>query len=287
MAIALDRLIGVPPRISRHRYTQRDTMLYALGVGAGQDPLDRSELRFVYEEDLVALPTMALVLAYPGFWPRDPQYGIDWRSFLHAEQAVTWHSLVPCEGAVRGELEVEAVVDKGLEKGALLQATRRIYDETDGTLIATLRQSSLLRGDGGCGTRGTSWNSPPLVPERRHDAEITLVTRPEQALLYRLSGDDNPLHADPETAAKAALPRPILHGLCTFGFAARALLKLVGTSEPGRLRHMECRFTAPVFPGDQLTVQLWKVEPGEYAFRIAVAARNVTVIDRGRALIDR
>lgn len=280
MGIDPDHLVGLPPRVTEHAFSRRDTILYALGVGAGQDPgLD--ELRFVYEPKLEALPSMAVVLAYPGFWQGEPQYGIDWKRVLHAEQSVTWHAPLPVEGVVLGETTIDKIVDKGAKTGALLYASRRIFGGVDKRHLATVRQTSFLRGDGGRGGTASDADPPHPIPARTPDATLTLGTRPEQALVYRLSGDYNPLHVDPQVAIEAGFPGPILHGLCTYGVAARALLTLLCGGVPDRLARMDCRFTGVVFPGDSLTVSVWREEAGRAAFQVHVEARGRVVADNG------
>lgn len=275
-------LLGLPPRVMHHRYARRDTMLYALGVGAGQSP-DRDDLPFVYEENLQALPTMAVVLAYPGFWQKEPQYGIDWKKVLHAEQSVVFHALLPAEGEVRGELTIDDIIDKGAEKGALLYSTRRIFDTATDALLASVKQVSFLRGDGGHGGSSTTQPPPHVPPSTAPDIELDLLTRPEQALIYRLSGDYNPLHADPAVAREAGLPAPILHGLCTYGIVGRALLAALCDDEPMRLHRIDCRFTAPVFPGERLELSIWRRDAGRASFQVRVAERKALVLDNGYA----
>jgi acyl dehydratase len=273
-------LLGLPPRVNRHAYSERDTMLYALGVGAGADP---GELRYVYEEGLIALPTMAVVLAYPGFWQKEPQYGIDWMRVLHGEQSVTLHAPLPVAGEVIGEMTIESIVDKGRGKGALLTSCRQVRNASSGELLATVRQLSFLRGDGGCGGPSSAASQPHPVPLSAPDAELTLPTRPEQALIYRLSGDYNPLHADPKVAEEANLAAPILHGLCTYGIAGRALARLLCSGEATRLRRIDCRFTSPVFPGETIRVSVWREASGRAAFRAVSDERGVVVLSNGYA----
>jgi acyl dehydratase len=280
MALDPNYLLSLPPRIVRQTYTRRDTMLYALGVGAGHDVLD---LPFVYEEGLKALPSMAVVLAYPGFWQREPQYGIAWKRVLHAEQSLLVHNPLPVEGTVRGEMTIDRIVDKGVDKGALLYSTRRIIDESHEVELASVRQVSFLRGDGGCGGSSNAVPQPHPIPERVADYEIALNTRPEQALIYRLSGDYNPLHVDPGVAHEVGLPRPILHGLCTFGFAARALLRSLCRSDPSRLKRIDCRFTAPVYPGDTICVSVWRHPHGRAVFQACAQERGALVLNNGYA----
>lgn len=280
MPLDPDYLLNLPPRIVTHRYTVRDTMLYALGVGAGADAED---LRYVYEDGLQALPTMAVVLAYPGFWQKEPQYGIDWKRVLHGEQSTILHAPIPVKGEVRGELVIERIVDKGEAKGALLLSRRDLFDVASNQHLATVRQVSFLRGDGGCGGSTEPLPPPHAVPTGEADDLVTLPTRPEQALIYRLSGDYNPLHADPAVAEQANLPRPILHGLCTYGIAGRALARSLCGNDASRLRRLDCRFTSPVFPGDTIRVAVWREGPGKAAFQAMAVERDVVVLGNGYA----
>lgn len=278
-------LVGIPTQIIRHTYGRRDTMLYALGIGAGQQPDQPDDLPFVLEDRLLALPTMAAILAYPGFWQMERRYGIDWRRVLHAEQSCDFHAALPVEGTVRGEFSIDGIVDKGASKGAMLCARRLIYNQTDNRLLATVRQTSFLRGDGGRGSAGGEIGSLDPVPGRAPDRIVPLATRPEQALLYRLSGDYNPLHADPAAARAAGFSRPILHGLCTYGLAGRAILAAACENDPARLKAMACRFTAPVFPGEDLAAYIWREGADVLHFQIVASARALVVIDRGYARI--
>ncbi|EJW11044.1 MaoC-like dehydratase [Rhodovulum sp. PH10] len=268
-----------------HAYSVRDTILYALGVGAGHDPTDPHELRYVYEEDLFALPSMAVVLSHPGFWMREPDTGIDWRRLLHGEQGLVLHAPLPVAGKVIGRTRVTGLVDKGAAKGALLYSEREVIDAASGTLLATLSSTTVLRGDGGRGGTTDQAKAPHQIPEREPDETIALPTSPQAALIYRLSGDDNPLHADPKVAAAAGFPRPILHGLATYGLACRAILKMCCSDDPARLKALAVRFSAPVFPGETLRVAAWR-DGRIVSFRASVAERGVTVLDNGRAEIS-
>lgn len=182
-------LMALPPRENIASHTARDTILYALGLGVGSErPTDSTELSFVYEEGLRALPTMPLVIAYPGFYLKEPRYRVDWAKVLHGEQRLSLHKPVPVAGTIRSVLTFDEVYDKGPDKGALLFATRKLYDEATGDLIATLGSTSFLRGDGGCGGRTDSAPPPHPIPDRPPDQVVDLPTRIDQALLYRLSG---------------------------------------------------------------------------------------------------
>jgi acyl dehydratase len=282
MAIDYDRLMAFPiPEIRQHLRWQ-DTALYALSLGCGQDPMDAEELRFVTEGAAMrALPTMAVVLGYPGFWLRDPATGVDAVRLVHGEQSVEIHAPLPVEGEVIGRSRVTGIVDRGEGKGALLYSERVILDATTGAKLATLEQTTFLRGDGGFGGPSGPVRKPAPEPEGAPDLSVTLPTRPEIALLYRLNGDHNPLHSDPALAAKAGFPRPILHGLATFGLVGRALLRGACGGDTARFGRMECRFSAPVFPGETIRTDLW-LQDGGAAFRAVAVERGIAVIGNGR-----
>lgn len=269
-----------------HRYSERDAVLYALGIGLGQDPTDPNQLRFVYEDGLLALPTMPVVLASPGFWVKDPRTGVDWVRVLHGEQGVVLHREVPVAANVIGVTRMTDLIDKGPGKGALAYSERKIFDRATGDLIATLTSTSFWRGDGGFSNERRKAPAPHVVPERAPDAWCDLSTLPQAALIYRLSGDDNPLHADPLVARKAGFERPILHGLATFGVAGHALLKHECAYDPSRFLEMHARFSAPVFPGETLRTEIWRTDQG-CSFRCRALERDVIVLDNGRARLKR
>ena len=262
-------------------YTARDTILYALGLGYGRDPVDPGELRYVYEEGLIAAPTLPVVLGNPGPWMRDPRTGIDWVRSLHGEQGLTIHGAMPVAGTVIGRNRVTGVIDKGPGKGALLMMERDLVDEATGALLATRSSTSFLRGDGGCGAPQREQPRPPAAPKRAPDVVHAIPTRPEAALIYRLSGDTNPVHADPKVAARAGFAQPILHGLCTFGVIGRALVAALCDGDPWRLRALNGRFSAPVFPGETIQVEMW--DEGEVRFRARVVERDQIVFSHGAA----
>jgi acyl dehydratase len=224
---------------------------------------------------------MAVVLAYPGFWMRRPEFGIDWRQVLHVDQLVTIHAPLPVEGHVTGVTTLESTDDWGAERGVLVRVRREICDADSGAPLATIVQGSLLRGNGGFAKRRDSGKRWPAPPERPADRSVALGTRPEQALLYRLLGDDNPLHADPEVARGAGFDRPILHGLCTFGVAGRAIVKLLCDDDPRRLRSMGGRFTTPVYPGETIVTEVWRTGDDAGIFRASVLEREVVALDCG------
>jgi acyl dehydratase len=279
-----EQMMALPPIETFATYTARDTILYALGLGVGSDDCcDPAQLPFLYEQGLRALPTMPLVIAYPGFYLKDPIYEVDWRRVLHGEQRLTVHRPVPAAASIRSVLSFDDIHDKGPDKGALLFATRRLFDAQTGDLIATVGSTSFLRGDGGCGGRTESAPAPHPIPDRAPDHIVDLPTRTDQALLYRLSGDMNPLHADPAVARSAGFPRPILHGMCTYGIVGRAILSVACGHDPSRLIQFDARFSAPVFPGETIRTEIWRDPNGTLSVRARVVERDVVVLGNGFA----
>jgi acyl dehydratase len=266
-------LIGVDGPSHERTWTAKDTMLYALGVGAG-----RSELEFATEKGQRVLPTFAVLAAQaPGRRLGD----FDPAMLVHAEQGFELHRELPAAGSVRTTTKVTGIYDKG--SGALVASENQAVDAESGEPLITSRSAVFIRGEGGFGgDRGPS-GPKNVAPDRAPDHKVTYPTLPEQALIYRLSGDYNPLHSDPEFAARAGFDRPILHGLCTYGVTGRALLHAVAGSDPARFKAMSGRFSSPVFPGESLTVSIW-VDGADVLFRTAKDDGTV-VIDRGRATI--
>jgi acyl dehydratase len=271
-------------------YREKDTMLYALGLGLGYDPMDEQQLSFVYEKNLKALPTMAVVLGYPGFWIKDPASGIDWVRIVHGEQSLTLHRPLPVAGTVVGRSRIRALVDKGKDKGALLVQQRALHDKASGELLATLDHVTFCRGDGGFseipdnGPKGGDPAPPakPATPETAPDAICDLPTLPQAALIYRLCADPNPLHAEPAVAKAAGFPRPILHGLATFGVAGHAILKTCCDYDPARLKSLGVRFSAPVYPGETIRTEMWR-HGNALQFRARVLERDLLVLSHGTA----
>lgn len=234
-----------------------DCLLYALGVGAGQDP--GAELEYTTENSRGVsqrvLPTMAVVLAADAGTVIRQAGEFNPAMLVHGEQVVTLHRPLPVEGRLTSQTEIAAIYDKGSAAVVVTKTTAAL--EPGGEPLFELRASAFIRGEGGFGgDRGPSTGA--AVPEREPDHMVRLSTRPEQALLYRLSGDRNPLHSDPAFAADAGFSQPILHGLCTFGFTGRGLLRTVGAAGGGELAEIGGRFTSPVVPGEELTVRAWQ-----------------------------
>lgn len=275
-----EQLLAWRPDDAVREYSARDTALYALGVGCGLSDLD--ETAFVLEERVVALPSMPVVLASDGFWPMQERFGFNWPKILHGEQALVLHEPLAASGRVRRRLRVTGVVDRGPGRGALMYCARELFDDARDVLLATLTETWVMRGDDGMGGAPVARPAPPPQPSGAPNASLTLPTSRQTALIYRLSGDVNPLHADPEFARAAGFERPILHGLATLGVATRALLHLCADGDPARLKSLALRFKAPVYPGEAISTDVWR--DGETVlFRARVG--ETVVLDNGVAQI--
>ena len=277
--------IDIPP--VEQTLTPRDTMLYALGVGLGADPMDEQQLQYVYDKNLKALPTMAIILGYPGPWHATLNTGITRSHVVHGEQGFVIHKPLPVEGVVTGKTMLKAVLDKGADKGALLLTETEVRGKTNGELICTLTSTTFCRKDGGFGGPATiSGPQKPLpkIPERAPDKICDIATLPQAALIYRLSGDYNPLHAEPAYAARAGYKQPILHGRGTFSVAGHAILKTCCDYDAAKFKSMEGRFSSPVYPGETIRTEMW-IDGAAVTFRATVPTRGVTVLNNGMAKI--
>ncbi|MCB1040006.1 MAG: MaoC family dehydratase N-terminal domain-containing protein [Acidimicrobiales bacterium] len=278
--------VGATGRPVRHAWSAKDVLLYALGVGAGaDDPLQELELTTENSQgvELVVLPTMAVVLGVGGAGAFGSIGSFNPAMLVHGEQAITLHGTIPTEGEVETVGTITGIYDKG--KGALVEVTSTSTDTATGRPLFTNTMSAFIRGEGGWGgDRGPS-GPKHVAPDRAPDGSVTFATRPDQALLYRLSGDRNPLHSDPSFAAIGGFDRPILHGLCTYGFTGRGLLRLLCDGDPTRFRSIEGRFSSPVLPGETLTVDAWRTAPGTAVFQTRAGDGRV-VIDAGEVTFD-
>jgi acyl dehydratase len=284
VTIVYDKLLALKIPEVEHSYGPKDCMLYALGLGLGYDPLDEDQLAFVYEKNLKVLPTMAVVIGHPGFWVKDLDTGIDWVKVVAGEYAVTLHKPLTPAGTVISKTRITEVIDKGAGKGAVVYSERTIDDKATRERIAEIRHTTFCRADGGFGGPPRQQPAPHPIPERAPEYTCDLPTRPEMALIYRLSADPNPLHAEPAVARAAGFPRPILHGLATFGIAGHALLKSLCGYDPARLTAIAGRFSAPVFPGETIRTEMWR-DGRIVSFRARVLERDVVAINNGRAEI--
>ncbi|MFP6850463.1 MAG: MaoC/PaaZ C-terminal domain-containing protein [Pseudomonas sp.] len=283
MAIDYPAVLELREEGRRFEWTEREVMLYAVGVGMGADPLDEKELRYVYERDLCVLPTFASVAAWgAGITPE--RIGLDRRRTLHGEEQTVLHRPIPLAGSIVADSRVIAIYDKGADKGAVVVRETVLKSADDGEPIATLTRTAFARGDGGFGGPEQGGTSAPQRPARAADRTIDLPTRHDLALLYRLSGDRNPLHADPQVARAAGFERPILHGLCTYGLTCRAVLQAFCDYDASRIASHGARFSAPVLPGDTVSVDMWQ-EGKTIFFEARVNARDVVVIKNGMTVL--
>jgi acyl dehydratase len=282
MPIDYEKLIRFPIPAAEGSYTERDTMLYALAVGMGADPVDPRELRFVFERELAVLPTMATVLTWDDRWMYET--GVDMTKQVHGEQRITIHRPLPPAASVVATTRITGLYDKGAGKGAIMLFETEIRDRASGALLATNGYTSFARGDGGFGGPPGSPPPPHPIPARPPDTVFEQATLPTQALFYRLCGDRNPLHADPDYARRGGFPRPILHGLCTLGHACAAVVRACCDYDATRIADLAVRFTRPVFPGDTLRTEMWK-DANVVSFRTRVKDREETVLDHGRVTL--
>ena len=285
MTFSYDKILNWPFDDVVETYAMRDSIIYALGLGFGFNPTDPDELKYVYEDGLRTFPTMPVVLGHPGPWMTDPESGIDYVKVLHGEQHLEIHHDLPVEGTLVAENKVIDVVDKGADKGALIVNERKLYEQASGDLLCTQKSVIFARGNGGFGGPVTASPKPHMLPDREPDATVDIPTSPQAALLYRLNGDYNPLHADPAVAEKAGFKAPILHGLASFGIAARAVLQSLNNTDSSRLKSFGLRFSAPVYPGETIRTEIWR-DGNEVSFRARVPERDVIALTNGLAVVD-
>ena len=281
MSSRYDELMALRSLGQAYAYSDREVMLYACGIGMGTDPLNEQELAFVNEASYAArplkvVPTFASVAAW-GAGPGDMK--LNMLMLVDGERDIRFHQKLPVAARITADSRVTGVWDKGADKGAVIQ-TETVLRDDSGAALATLVASRFARGDGGFGGPSDGQPAPHAVPSRAPDLRVEIATRPDQALLYRLCGDRNPLHSDPEFARRAGFPRPILHGMCSYGITCRAVLQTYADYDPAAFKRHAARFSAPVFPGETVSVALWK-DGDVVSFEAAVKERGVTVIRNG------
>ena len=285
MPINYDELMALKNLGQKYAYGDREVMLYAYGIGMGADPMDEKELAFVNEaaatpRALKVVPTFASVAA----WGAGPgEMNLNRLMVVDGERDITFHRPLPAAANLVVDSCVLAVFDKGKEKGAVIRH-QSVLKNAMGEELATLVASRFARGDGGFGGPSEGQPEPHKVPARAPDRSIDITTRADQALIYRLCGDRNPLHSDPEFARAAGFPRPILHGMCTFGISCRGILQTYADYDPTAFRQHAARFSSPVYPGETVTLDLWK-DGSVISFEARVKARNVAVIKSGKAVL--
>jgi len=276
----------------RQAWSTRDTILYALAVGAGQgdEPQDEEQLRFFHEPQLQALPTLCAVLGDPGFWMREAGSTLDWQRLVHGEESVQWFQPLPAQGEVIARHRVRRVEDRGAERGASFVVERLLDDVATGQLLCRAWSTVVARGDGGFSPPGgplLQLGDPaeaalPPWPVRAADVVVTRPTLTHQSLLYRQLADPNPLHVEPSAAHHAGFERPILHGMCSFGVLALVVVNTFCNAQPARLAALRARFTAPLYPGETLRCEFWHLGD-ELRFRATARERQAVVLNHGWA----
>ncbi len=282
MAIKYEELMQLKSEGDVFRYTDREAMLYALGVGFMRDPMNRDELKFVYENDLQTVPTFASVIG----WGQATlaRSNINYLMVVHGEQRLTMHKPLPTEAEVIADERVVGAYDKGEGKGALILTEKVIREKKSGDKLCTVGMTIFARGDGGFGGPKEGAPVPHALPTRSPDLVHECDTRPDQAFLYALSGDRNPLHRDPNVAKMAGYPRPILHGLCTYGTACRAVISSVCKYDAKKIVGFDARFSSPVFPGETIVTEMW-VDGSVVSFRCKLKERDVVVLNNGKCTL--
>ncbi len=281
MPLNYERIMAYRPADQTVSYGPRDCIIYALGIGIGIDPMDQGQLKFVYEKNLTAFPTLAAVLGrLTGL--NVPEFGIDPRMTVAAALKVVLHEPLATEAQLVSRPRVREVIDKGPNSAAIVEITRDLRTP-DGRLIATVDNSNLVRKHGGFGGKVSEIAPPHQVPTTAPHRIIELPTPPNLALIYRLTGDLNPLHADPAHAKAVGFERPILHGAATYGVAAHAVVRHIDYRAE-ELASIEARFVRPVFPGDTLRTEIWQ-EGSRISFQCGVAGREGHVLTNGLAVL--
>lgn len=254
-------------------YNWKDVVLYALGIGSGFDELD-----YTYEKNLKVIPTFSVAMMFDFFWQVAAASNINLAGVLHGEQDIIFHHPIPTSGTLTTEGKITHYYDKG-PKGALVIAQSDTY-HSDGKKLYTGIISLFGRLDGGFGGQDIT---PQIVdfPQREPDFIVEALPSPDQPLIYRLSGDIFPLHVDPEFAKKVGFQKPIMHGLCTYGFACRALMASLTPGAPEKVRRIACRFSQALYPGEPIRTLIWKTGEALAVWRVVHANTGDTVIDRG------
>ena len=278
MAIDLDRLLNHPAKEEDTTYTARDTILYALGICLGFEPMDERQLRYVYERDLVAFPTLAMAVGHPGWWLGDA--GLDPAMTVHAQKRMEVLAPMPAAGKLHSRSIVTGADDKGPGKGVLVHTQRDIWDTRTGQHVSRQINTIMARGQGGFSGPKVPPRPPHAVPDRAADLVCDLPTVAQQALIFRLSGDHHPLHVDPVFVRGSGFAHTILHGLATMAISTHAIVRACCDYDATVVRAVECRFTRPVFPGDLIRTEIWR-DGTQLSFRARVPAREEIVIDHG------
>ncbi len=277
MPINYDQIMSMTSENVEISYSDKDSILYSLGVGLGNDPMNMAELKYVYENSQVALPSMATNFQYHS--PLLLRANINFILVVHGEQKLSFTNPLPVSGDFISNAKVIGCYDKGPGKGAIIDVETTINLKKDNTEICKLVSTTFARGDGGFGGPESPKNEM-FKPEGDPDVVHEIKTKPDQALIFRLSGDYNPLHSDPNFAKTAGFEKPILHGMCTYGIACRSLVESICEGDAKRLKKFDCRFSSPVYPGETIVTEMWK-NGSKVHYQSKVKERDKIVIKNG------
>jgi acyl dehydratase len=282
MPINYDEIMSLKSEDIEVSYTDKKSILYSLGVGLGNDPMNLDELKYVYENSQLALPSMATNFQY--HHPLLLKDNLNFIMVVHGEQRLSLMNPIPVSGEFLMNMKVINCFDKGAAKGAIIETETTVRLKKDDMPICKLISTTFARGDGGFGGK----DAPPskkIILEGNPDITHEVSTKLDQALIFRLSGDFNPLHSDPSFAKAAGFPRPILHGLCTYGVACRSLVASVCDNDVKKLKRFDCRFSSPVFPGETIITEMWKKD-NIINFQSKVKERDQIILKNGECEVE-
>jgi acyl dehydratase len=282
MPINYDEIMSLKSEDIDVSYTDKQSILYSLGVGLGNDPMNLDELKYVYENSQLALPSMATNFQY--YHPLLLKSNLNFIMVVHGEQRLSLMNPIPVSGEFLMNMKVINCFDKGAAKGAIIETETTVRLKKDDMPICKLISTTFARGDGGFGGK----DAPPskkIILDGNPDITHEVSTKLDQALIFRLSGDFNPLHSDPSFAKVAGFPRPILHGLCTYGVACRSLVASICNNDVKKLKRFDCRFSSPVFPGETIITEMWKKD-NIVNFQSKVKERDQIILKNGECEVE-
>ena len=277
MTINYDEIMNLTSENVEISYSDKDSILYSLGIGLGNDPMNLHELKYVYENSQSVLPSMATNFQYHS--PLLLKTNINFIMVVHGEQRLSITNALPVSGDFIANAKVIGCYDKGPARGAIIEVETTVKNKKNNEEICKLVSTTFARGDGGFGGPDSP-KKEIFIPDGEPDYVSEVSTKPDQALIFRLSGDYNPLHSDPNFAKAAGFEKPILHGMCTYGIACRSLVNEICENDASKLKRFDCRFSSPVYPGETIITEMWKKDKMIY-FNSKVKERDKLVLKNG------
>ena len=281
MTINYDEIMNLTSENVEISYSDKDSILYSLGIGLGNDPMNLNELKYVYENSQSVLPSMATNFQYHS--PLLLKTNINFIMVVHGEQRLSITNALPVSGDFIANAKVIGCYDKGPARGAIIEVETTVKNKKNNEEICKLVSTTFARGDGGFGGPDSP-KKEIFIPDGEPDYVSEVSTKPDQALIFRLSGDYNPLHSDPNFAKAAGFEKPILHGMCTYGIACRSLVDKICENDASKLKRFDCRFSSPVYPGETIITEMWKKDKMIY-FNSKVKERDKLVLKNGVSVI--